>query len=133
MIALLIGPAERLAIAKLKLTAAAIPLEPAQVLAAAETDLSAVRRMMWDNYTIRLSEGIRVTYSHEHQPCGLCHHISISVDRPGKVPAPPVVEMILQEFGMEPIADSLSVWFEDFGETNKAVNLLQLVKTEAAP
>lgn len=126
MPALIIGGEERLAISQLQLLAAATPFDPQQVIAAAARDIQAVRDLM-NGYTIKLPVGFNVTYSHENQPPGLCHHISISVDRRNKLPSPEAVEMILEAFEMRPISASLKVWPEIIaGE--KAVNVLQLVQ-----
>lgn len=76
-------------------------------------------------YAIYLYDGFRIVYSVEEHPIGYCHHISISVDEIDKYPNPEAVEMILKEFGMKNIDESLSVWKEDCGQ---AINLLQKVE-----
>jgi hypothetical protein len=126
MTALLIGPEERVAIAKLRLLAEANPFDPQRVIEAAERDMAAYRAWM-DGLSITLPSGYWVTYSHEDQPCGRCHHISISVDRPNKMPHPEAVQMILREFEMKPIGDSLQIWIEHVSPTVRAVNIMQAV------
>jgi hypothetical protein len=121
--ALIIGAAERLAISKLQLLAAATPFDVKAVLA---LDPAAVRDMM-EAYTIVIPRGYHVTYSHEQQPPGLCHHLSVSVDTDYKMPHTAAVEMILQAFGMQPIAKSLKIWLEEVSPGLGAVSILQLV------
>ncbi len=48
---------------------------------------------------INLNFGYRVVYTLEEHPMGLCHHISISVDTPGKLPNEHAVQAIMDEFG----------------------------------
>jgi hypothetical protein len=52
-----------------------------------------------DANSIDLFHGFRVVYSLEEHPMGLCHHISISVDTPGKLPNEFAVQAIMDEFG----------------------------------
>jgi hypothetical protein len=128
MSALQIGPKERLAIAKLELLATANPIDPQRAIAAAARDEAAYRDMM-EGMTVFLPVGYAVTYSHENQPCGLCHHISISVDRANMAPSPEAVEMILKEFGMKPLMsrETANVWLESISPTLQAVNIVQMV------
>ena len=130
MRALVIGQTERARIAELRTLAAANPIDPLTAQAAAEKDMAAFRDFM-GNMAVELPVGYHVAYSHERQPIGVCHHISISVDRAGKVPHPAAVEMILGEFGMAPMGQSVCLWIEDVGPTIKAINIVQLVAHHA--
>jgi hypothetical protein len=128
--ALMIGEAERKQIAELKAFAAATPRDALASKAAADQNIAAFRdeaRTM----AVHLPVGFAVVYTQEVQPNapppGLCHHISISVDTPYRVPHPAAVEMILEEFGMRPIAESDHLYWEDISPGEKAVNVLQLV------
>ena len=127
MTSLLIGPDEKAKIAELRAFAEANPLDPVSVIALAAENLDNVRDVM-HMYSIDVPIGFHVTYSQENQPPGLCHHLSVSIDRADKMPHPETVEMILQEFGMEPIAQSINVWIEDVDDVTKAINIAQLVK-----
>lgn len=121
--ALIIGAEEKLAISKLILLAAATPFYPERVMALDPDDV----RDMMNAYHIVIPRGYHVTYSHEHQPPGLCHHLSVSVDRKFRMPHTVAVEMILQEFDMQPIAKSLKIWIEEVSPGLSAANILQLV------
>lgn len=131
MPALIIGPTEETAIAELIAVAAATPLDVHGIMAAAGRDQAAFRDAMRTS-TIFLPVGYAVTYTQEVQPNapppGVCHHISISVDRPGKLPSPEAVEVILDAFRMRPLKDAHGVWVEDISPGEKAVNVLQLVQ-----
>jgi len=52
-----------------------------------------------ESNSIHLYHGFRVVYTLEEHPMGLCHHISISVDTPGKMPNEFSVQAIMDEFG----------------------------------
>jgi hypothetical protein len=131
MSALIIGETQRALIAELRALAAANPFDARTIKATADKDIAAYRDMM-RTLTVELPVGYAVTYSHEIQPKapppGLCHHISVSVDRPHLMPSPEAVEMILAEFGMQPLKTSSGVWIEDVRPGEKAVNVLQLVR-----
>lgn len=52
-----------------------------------------------ESNSINLHHGYRVVYTLEEHPMGLCHHISISVDTPNKLPNEHAVQAIMDEFG----------------------------------
>ena len=134
MPALIITDAARLKIAELRAFASANPLSAINQQKAADQDMRAFRDMM-RMHAIYIPIGFHVVYTHEIQPYapppGVFHHISVSVDRAYKLPYVQAVEMILEEFGMLPIAQSKAVWVEDISDEEKAVNVLQLI--EVAP
>jgi hypothetical protein len=45
---------------------------------------------------VDLPIGFRLAVSFEHQPVGLCMHLSMSVNRPGKLPNPAAVAMVCE-------------------------------------
>lgn len=125
--ALIIGATQRKQIAELRVLAAANVQDPTQVINTARRDIKAYRDMM-NALTVEIPLGYFVTYTHELQPHhGLCHHISISVDRPRKMPSVEAVEMLLEEFGMEPLKRSRGVWIEEVDPTTSAINILQTI------
>jgi len=125
--ALIIGEVQRQQIAALRALAAANPQNVAQVQTAANRDLGAFRDMM-QTLSLHLPVGYHIAYSHEMQPqAGLCHHISISVDRPKKMPSQEAVDMILQEFGMKPVRESNSMWIEEINPVTHAINIVQII------
>lgn len=131
MSALVIGEAQRRQIAELRAFAAANPMDAMASDMIAQTDIDAYRDMM-ETLSIDLPVGFHVTYTHERQPNAptptkLCHHISISVEQPKKMPLPEAVEMILLEFGMKPMREATGVWLEDIDRVTAAVNIVQLI------
>jgi len=72
----------------------------------------------------------RVAFSFEYQPAGLLRHLSVSSERPGKVPTPIVVERIAREFGFYDCAEQ-SAWLEEFDPGHYAVNIVELVEPAA--
>lgn len=78
-----------------------------------------------------IPNGYCVVYSIEDQPAGLCHHLSISVDDPEKLPSVPAVENLMAELGLSPdINNCLSLWIEKdiataSGKKGVAINILQ--------
>jgi hypothetical protein len=130
MTVLIIGEDERALIAELRaVVEAREPMTAADLLAVAAADIEAFRDAM-NMQSVDIPIGYVATYSIEVQPNapppGICRHISISVDRPGKLPHPAAVDMILEAFGMQPIAKSSKVWIEDICPGQKAINVLQL-------
>ena len=79
-----------------------------------------------DQYICFLQVGYKCVYTIEEQPepLGWCHHLSISVDNPSRVPSVPAVELLMQEFGItrKLKEEGVLVWVED--TTPKAVNIL---------
>lgn len=86
------------------------------------------------NHRCVIPNGYQAVYSLEDQPCGICHHLSISIDEPNKVPDLASVEMIMEKFGLDSNIDNCSeIWFENdvriaSGQMGTAINILQLKK-----
>lgn len=76
--------------------------------------------------------GYRVAYSVEEQPAGICAHLSISVDKKGKLPHPEAIKMIAFEFGCEDLKDSTG-WIEEFEPGHDAVNVVWLLSKASTP
>jgi hypothetical protein len=89
-----------------------------------------------------IPRGYHVAFSFEQQPAGLMRHLSVSVERVGKVPNRHAVASILKEFGfsdklveflntslpVEPYAGGpMRMWLEEFAPGHEAVNVLELV------
>lgn len=75
---------------------------------------------------VNIQMGYRASISFEQQPGGLCRHLSVSVDTPGRIPNPPAVEMIAREFGF--VESALrKFWMEEFEPGHHAVNVIELV------
>jgi hypothetical protein len=124
MRALIIGAEQRSAIAALVALAEANVTDVADAKAAAERDIDAYRAWM-RQCSIELPRGYMVTYTHERQSFGVVRHISVSVDDRAVMPHPEAIEMILDEFGMTPLKQSLRIWIEEFDFEHRAVNIVQ--------
>jgi len=75
-------------------------------------------------FTCHIQFGFRCVYTVEEQPFGWCHHLSVSIDAPGKVPNVQAIEFLMKEFGISrPLSEAKVVYFEDIGNI-KAVNIL---------
>lgn len=72
--------------------------------------------------------GYIAAVSYEHQPAGLCMHLSISVATPGRLPSPEAFMLIAQEYGLLIDRAPGQVWFEEFEPGHQAVNIVVLVK-----
>jgi hypothetical protein len=82
--------------------------------------------------TVDIPLAFRVTFSIETgHPCGRCRHMSMSVQRLGRVPHPAAVWMIAQELGFWGGLDQCAaVWYEELLGHGRALNVVQpLLKT----
>ncbi len=89
-----------------------------------------------DHYSVLIPVGYRVTYTREcalrEHPEVVLHHISVAVDRRGKMPNVHAVQVILQEFGMPTdFSEMAHSYIEDTADGSKAINLLALVRENA--
>lgn len=77
--------------------------------------------------TIDIPVAYAVTFSIERgHPCGDCRHMSMSVQREGRIPSPIAVWMIAQEFGFWGIIEDVAaMWVEDLQGHGKAINVVQ--------
>jgi hypothetical protein len=73
---------------------------------------------------VNLPVGYLAAISFEEQPIGLCRHLSISVDKPGALPNPAAVEMIMKEFGCDHLL--AAPWIEEFEPGHEAINIVAL-------
>jgi hypothetical protein len=93
-----------------------------------QSDLESVDRPVASG--IDIPYGFHVCFSIEHQPAGMVHHISVSIDTPGKCPSEAAVFMLAQEFGMEAPFDR--IWLEEFEPGQHAVNIIKIVTPTTA-
>lgn len=86
------------------------------------------------HFTIDLPIGVRVTYTEEQQPIGMCRHLSVSIDKLEWVPAPPVVDELLSQFGFvgRTGAPELIIWPEHYASGRIAMNALEQIAVETA-
>jgi hypothetical protein len=71
--------------------------------------------------------GYLAAISFEHQPGGLCRHLSVSVDTSAKGALPHMlaVGMIAEAFGFRPGAER-RIWIEEFAPGERAINVIEL-------
>jgi hypothetical protein len=50
---------------------------------------------------VMLPVGYRLAISYEEQPAGLCLHLSLSIDKPNKLPDPRALEMVVRACGID--------------------------------
>jgi hypothetical protein len=77
------------------------------------------------NHVVHIPIGYKVVFTMDNQNIGICKHISISVDRPDKLPNPIVVENILQEFGIWTPLEDLVISFEDLTHGYQAITVVE--------
>lgn len=75
---------------------------------------------------VLIPHGFRASFSFEHQPNGLCRHLSVSVDTPGRVPNMPAMQVIAEAFGFQS-GGPRRFFCEEFEPGHHAVNLVELV------
>lgn len=72
--------------------------------------------------------GYLCSISFEQQPVGLVRHLSVSVERPGFMPNPPVVKEIATLFGFRMIPGDCHSWLEEFDPGHHAINVIERVE-----
>jgi hypothetical protein len=133
MTALLIGEAERSAIADLVATATATAnvVDVIDLAPRLNTPTGKAAHMaQMSLQTIDLPVAFRVTYSIETgHGCGVCRHMSVSVNRDGRVPGKEAVWMIAEMFGFRDGLSACAAYIEDLKGHGMAVNVIQPIGT----
>ncbi len=77
--------------------------------------------------TVQLPIAYDVTFSIETgHPVGVCRHVSMSVDRPGRLPLPEAVWMVAEVLGFVGDLQACKVWIEDLATPGyQAINAVQ--------
>lgn len=124
---LIIGQAQKAAIARLREKAAAQPVNVQDALKMQKTPTGRVAHLArMRDLSIPIPTDFLVTFSVETgHPVGTCRHLSVSVGRHGRVPHPAAVLMICEEFGFNGGLESCQIWREDIGKGDSAVNVIQ--------
>jgi len=139
--ALVIGPVACERIAALLRRAAAEPVAHETLEALVAGDLVPAEDHN-ARFTIEIPEGFRVTFTFEHQPGGLCRHMSVSVTNArGRLPHPAVVAALMREFGFhadglgpEPAPGRALGWLEEtLGTGGSAINVVEPVDGDWSP
>lgn len=69
----------------------------------------------------------RAAISFEHQPAGLCRHLSVSSHNPKKVPGLEVMIMVAEAFGFANFPPTHGrIWTEEFEPSRFAVNVIEV-------
>lgn len=86
-----------------------------------------MRKMRLQTVEIPGPYAFYVTYSVEDgHPVGRCRHLSMSIDREGRVPSTAAVWMVAGDFGFTgELCTCEAIWVEDLSDGGKAVNLVQ--------
>lgn len=124
---LVIGPAEKAKLAELLEKAAAAPVhmpEVVKLITTPEGKKAHMARMTAQ--TIKLPVAFLVTFSIETgHPCGTARHMSMSVDREGRLPHPQAIWMVALELGFTGGLEACMHWLEDLAGHGEAVNVVQ--------
>ncbi len=78
-----------------------------------------------DRFAILVPMGYKVVFTVEHQPMGMCRHLSMSSPTPGRAPIPAAVQMVMDEFGFEHPLQECHVYPEKFGDNWVAINVIE--------
>lgn len=98
--------------------AEAHPMQAAKVIAGASPPAGDI-----PGHVLRLIGGMKVVLSIEtDQPWGVCRHLSVSVDTPGKWPNPDGVLLLAKELGFRPSFEDGEVWQD---QTTESINWVQ--------
>lgn len=131
---LVLGPAERAEIAKVKAYAEAHVLDMPTLAAASEgfdpedpstrTDDTVIRDF---GFKCVLPHEISVVFTMEEQPEGLMRHLSVALMVGGNLPNPHVVRMLMSAFGFQGVVADYA-YLETFQPGHTAINVLELVE-----
>jgi hypothetical protein len=131
---LLIGPAERVELLRLRETAALHPVDISALrlrIGTREGKKKHLRQMT--KQTIRLPAAFMVTFSIETgHPGGTMRHMSMSVQRQDRIPNHHAVWMVAQELGFTGGLEACMAWPESLNGHGRAINLVQFVATAEA-
>ncbi len=78
--------------------------------------------------TMHIPTAFMATYSIEiGHPIGTCRHLSLSVQKEGRIPHPQALLMVAREFGFkaESLNDFIGIWHEDLKGHGQAINVVQ--------
>lgn len=133
MAALVIGTAQREAMAALRARASAHPVHMPAVLEQLKTQegrQAHMKRMAM--LTVALPTAFMLTFSIDTgHPVGTCRHMSLSATRRGRAPTPAALWMVAEELGFVGGLNACTVWKEDIGDGAVAINVIQPVSVTA--
>jgi hypothetical protein len=131
---LLIGEHERIALQRIRALANERPVDmltlPALLLT---SDGKTEHRERMTEQTVDIPAAYTVTFSMElHHPHGTMRHMSMSVQREGRVPNGVAVWMVALELGFTGSLNECTVWLENLKGHGRAVNVVQYVTASEA-
>jgi hypothetical protein len=135
---LFIGPLQRALLESLRIAAQARPIHMptlAQTMKTREGMTQYRAQMREQTITLPGRWDWIASFSIETgHPCGTARHLSVSIDRPQRVPRLEAVWMIARELGFTgaDVTACAGVWFEDLADGGKAINVLQVIDEPAA-
>jgi hypothetical protein len=131
---LLIGEHERIELRRIRRLANSRPLDMKTLPGLLLTpDGKAAHRECMTGQTIAIPAAYLVTFSIEtNHPHGTARHMSMSVQRDGRLPNFAAVWMVAQELGFTGSLDECTTWLEDLQGHGKAVNVVQYVTASEA-
>lgn len=132
--ALLIGPAERAALASLRERATAAPVNVPALVEAMRTQEGSLRhRRQMAGQSLHLPTRYFVTYSVETgHPVGTCRHMSMSCIMNGRVPTTDALWMVAEELGFVGGLEQCNAWSEPLSDGGRALHVVQPVDLAAA-
>ena len=131
---LMLGPDEREALVRLRALAEARPVDMSTLERAIATpEGKAHHRIRMTEQTVLIPLAYMVTFSIEtNQPHGTARHMSMSVQKAGRVPTGHAVWMVAVELGFTGSLGECSTWLEELQGHGQAVNVVQYVKAHEA-
>lgn len=129
MPALIIGPAEQIALSDLHDLAFKRPVDMPTLMESIKTPSGkAVHMAQMTEQSVELPVGYVVTFSIEDgHPVGRCRHMSMSVNRENKLPNEYVVWAIAEILGFNGMLSDCAVWLEDLKQ-GQAVNVVEPIE-----
>jgi len=81
-----------------------------------------------EEHSCYVPTGFKVVFSIEKQVHGNTRHLSMSVDREGKLPSPQAVYLIMQLLGFTCTLEGADqVWVEEYAPNQSAINVLEVI------
>ena len=124
---LILGETQRANLTQLRKKAAAEPIDVLAVIERCKSPQGQAEHFeRMKAFSIPIPAAFMVTFSIETgHPSGTCRHMSMSSERRGRTPTPEAVWMIAEELGFRGGLERCSVWKEDIGAGDVAINVAQ--------
>jgi hypothetical protein len=80
-----------------------------------------------EDFTLYIPCGYRIVFTIEEQPAGRIRHLSVSVDKEGKLPNVNAVLLIMGEIGFKKPLDECKVSIETITDNYQAINVQEVI------